>query len=125
MALQRFHLNYVSFLNRRVESHIFNFELIGRVPACAQSFAGAGYTLLLLVPPHFASSTAGYPCLRVAATAKAGASIPHAELVSLNVDVHEPEVRSYNMSQIKGKNTKPEMFSHINLFPILLVITSH
>lgn len=24
-------------------------------------------------------------------------------------DVHEPEVRSYNMSQIKGKNTKPEM----------------
>lgn len=24
-------------------------------------------------------------------------------------DVHEPEVRSYNMSQIKGKNTKPEV----------------
>lgn len=24
-------------------------------------------------------------------------------------DVHEPEVRSYNMSQIKGKNTKPEL----------------
>ncbi len=24
-------------------------------------------------------------------------------------DVHEPEVRSYNMSQIKGKDTKPEM----------------
>jgi DNA mismatch endonuclease (patch repair protein) len=24
-------------------------------------------------------------------------------------DVHEPEVRSYNMSQIKGKNTKPEI----------------
>lgn len=24
-------------------------------------------------------------------------------------DVHEPKVRSYNMSQIKGKNTKPEM----------------
>ena len=24
-------------------------------------------------------------------------------------DVHEPEVRSYNMSRIKGKNTKPEM----------------
>nr|WP_291371403.1 hypothetical protein [Cyclobacterium sp.] len=23
-------------------------------------------------------------------------------------DVHEPEVRSYNMSRIKGKNTKPE-----------------
>ncbi len=23
-------------------------------------------------------------------------------------DVHTPEVRSYNMSQIKGKNTKPE-----------------
>lgn len=25
-------------------------------------------------------------------------------------DVHEPEVRSYNMSQIKSKDTKPEMF---------------
>ena len=24
-------------------------------------------------------------------------------------DVHEPEVRSFNMSQIKGKDTKPEM----------------
>lgn len=24
-------------------------------------------------------------------------------------DVHEPEVRSYNMSQIKSKDTKPEM----------------
>jgi DNA mismatch endonuclease (patch repair protein) len=24
-------------------------------------------------------------------------------------DVHSPEVRSYNMSRIKGKNTKPEM----------------
>ncbi len=24
-------------------------------------------------------------------------------------DVHEPGVRSYNMSRIKGKNTKPEM----------------
>ena len=24
-------------------------------------------------------------------------------------DVHEPEVRSYNMSQIKGKDTKPEL----------------
>ena len=33
-------------------------------------------------------------------------------------DVHSPDVRSYNMSQIKGKNTKPEelvrkyLFSH-------------
>jgi DNA mismatch endonuclease, patch repair protein len=25
------------------------------------------------------------------------------------VDVHEPKVRSYNMSQIKGKDTKPEI----------------
>jgi DNA mismatch endonuclease, patch repair protein len=25
-------------------------------------------------------------------------------------DVHEPAVRSYNMSQIKGKNTRPEVF---------------
>jgi DNA mismatch endonuclease (patch repair protein) len=24
-------------------------------------------------------------------------------------DVHEPEVRSYNMSRVKGKNTKPEL----------------
>lgn len=35
-------------------------------------------------------------------------------------DVHEPEVRSYNMSQIKGKDTKPEMlvrkFLHFNGF---------
>ena len=26
-------------------------------------------------------------------------------------DVHEPEVRSYNMSRIKGKDTKPEMIN--------------
>jgi len=25
-------------------------------------------------------------------------------------DVHEPQVRSYNMSQIRSKNTKPEIF---------------
>lgn len=35
-------------------------------------------------------------------------------------DVHEPEVRSYNMSRIKGKNTKPEIlvrkFLHTNGF---------
>jgi DNA mismatch endonuclease, patch repair protein len=35
-------------------------------------------------------------------------------------DVHEPEVRSYNMSRIKGKNTKPEImvrkFLHANGF---------
>jgi len=35
-------------------------------------------------------------------------------------DVHEPEVRSYNMSQIKGKDTKPEImvrrFLHANGF---------
>lgn len=33
-------------------------------------------------------------------------------------DVHEPEVRSYNMSQIRGKDTKPEIlvrkFLHVN-----------
>jgi len=33
-------------------------------------------------------------------------------------DVHEPEVRSYNMSKIKGKDTKPEIlvrkFLHAN-----------
>jgi DNA mismatch endonuclease, patch repair protein len=35
-------------------------------------------------------------------------------------DVHDKETRSYNMSQIKGKNTKPEMlvrkFLHANGF---------
>lgn len=35
-------------------------------------------------------------------------------------DVHEPETRSYNMSQISGKDTKPEMlvrkFLHSNGF---------
>jgi len=35
-------------------------------------------------------------------------------------DVHEPEVRSYNMSQIRGKDTKPEImvrkFLHSNGF---------
>lgn len=35
-------------------------------------------------------------------------------------DVHEPEIRSYNMSQISGKDTKPEMmvrkFLHANGF---------
>jgi DNA mismatch endonuclease (patch repair protein) len=32
------------------------------------------------------------------------------------MDVHEPEVRSYNMSQIKGKNTKPEILVRKFLF---------
>ena len=35
-------------------------------------------------------------------------------------DVHTPEIRSYNMSMIKGKNTKPEIllrkFLHANDF---------
>jgi DNA mismatch endonuclease (patch repair protein) len=35
-------------------------------------------------------------------------------------DVHTKEIRSYNMSRIKGKDTKPEMlvrrFSHANGF---------
>ena len=35
-------------------------------------------------------------------------------------DVHEPHIRSYNMSQIKGKDTKPELrvrsFLHANGF---------
>lgn len=43
-------------------------------------------------------------------------AIPHAELVSLTMDVHEPKVRSYNMSRIKGKNTKPEMLVRKFLF---------
>lgn len=32
------------------------------------------------------------------------------------MDKHTPEVRSYNMSQIKGKNTKPEMIVRKFLF---------
>jgi DNA mismatch endonuclease (patch repair protein) len=32
------------------------------------------------------------------------------------MDVHEPAVRSYNMSQIKGKNTKPEILVRKFLF---------
>jgi DNA mismatch endonuclease, patch repair protein len=31
-------------------------------------------------------------------------------------DVHEPEVRSYNMSRIKSKNTKPELIVRKFLF---------
>lgn len=31
-------------------------------------------------------------------------------------DVHSPEVRSYNMSRIKGKNTKPELIVRKHLF---------
>jgi len=31
-------------------------------------------------------------------------------------DVHEPDVRSYNMSQIKGKDTKPEILVRKYLF---------
>jgi DNA mismatch endonuclease, patch repair protein len=31
-------------------------------------------------------------------------------------DVHEPSIRSYNMSQIKGKNTKPELLVRRFLF---------
>ena len=31
-------------------------------------------------------------------------------------DVHEPEIRSYNMSQIKGKDTKPEIMVRKFLF---------
>ena len=31
-------------------------------------------------------------------------------------DVHEPDIRSYNMSQIKGKDTKPEILVRKYLF---------
>lgn len=33
-------------------------------------------------------------------------------------DIHSPEVRSYNMSMIKGKNTKPEMLVRKYLFSL-------
>lgn len=32
------------------------------------------------------------------------------------MDIHDPETRSYNMSQIKGKDTKPEMLVRKYLF---------
>ncbi len=42
-------------------------------------------------------------------------------------DVHTKEIRSYNMSRIKGKNTKPEMlvrrFLHANGFRLSSMIT--
>ena len=31
-------------------------------------------------------------------------------------DIHSPQIRSYNMSRIKGKNTKPEMIVRKYLF---------
>ncbi|NOU46516.1 MAG: DNA mismatch endonuclease Vsr [Bacteroidales bacterium] len=34
----------------------------------------------------------------------------------MKTDVHSPETRSYNMSQIKGKNTKPELMVRKFLF---------
>lgn len=34
------------------------------------------------------------------------------------MDVHEPEVRSYNMSRIKGKDTKPEMIVRKFIFSL-------
>jgi len=36
--------------------------------------------------------------------------------IAVMADVHEPEVRSYNMSRIKGKNTKPEILLRKLLF---------
>lgn len=43
-------------------------------------------------------------------------------------DVHDKKTRSYNMSQIKGKNTKPEMlvrkFLHANGFRYRLHVTN-
>lgn len=44
------------------------------------------------------------------------------------MDVHEPEIRSYNMSRIKCKNTKPEMlvrkFLHAQGFRYRLHVSS-
>jgi len=46
--------------------------------------------------------------------------LPLINIVKTMADVHEPETRSYNMSQISGKDTKPEMivrkFLHGNGF---------
>jgi DNA mismatch endonuclease, patch repair protein len=38
------------------------------------------------------------------------------------MDVHEPAIRCYNMSQIKGKDTKPEML--VRRPTIILILTS-
>ena len=40
----------------------------------------------------------------------------HTSYLCLMADVHEPEIRSYNMSRIKGKNTKPELIVRKFLF---------
>ena len=39
-----------------------------------------------------------------------------AHFAVLQMDVHEPEVRSYNMSRIRSKDTKPEMLVRKFLF---------
>jgi DNA mismatch endonuclease, patch repair protein len=75
-----------------------------------------------LAHAHTHASGSCYPlqsfcsALQINSAKRISASIPHASRVSLNMDVHEPEVRSYNMSQIKGKNTKPEMLVRKFLF---------
>jgi G:T-mismatch repair DNA endonuclease (very short patch repair protein) len=38
------------------------------------------------------------------------------------MDVHKKATRSYNMSQIKGKNTKPEMLGIGTCFLILMQV---
>ena len=38
------------------------------------------------------------------------------KFVDIMADVHEPRVRSYNMSRIKGKDTRPEMIVRKFLF---------
>lgn len=40
------------------------------------------------------------------------------------MDVHSKETRSFNMSRIKGKNTKPEILVRKYLFPRDCVIVS-
>nr|WP_283016267.1 hypothetical protein [Panacibacter microcysteis] len=39
-------------------------------------------------------------------------------------DVHSRETRSYNMSQIKGINTKPEMLVHFKFQPYHKIVNS-
>ena len=56
----------------------------------------------------------------VLVSALSSRSIFHWLVLDLFTDVHTKEIRSYNMSRIKGKDTKPEMlvrqFLHANGF---------
>jgi len=47
--------------------------------------------------------------------------MPSAKLRTAMADVHNKATRSFNMSRIKGKNTKPEMLVRRFLLMLLIV----